>query len=390
MIFLIVGLLILGSTIVGAISSVRYRARRRERVRNVELAAAEAADDDPAFRPDRVRGAAERLFSGVQAAWDARDRERLEQLIGPELLVEWNRRLDDFEMKGWHNRVEVVGAPQVEYVGLVNRSEDEADRAVVRIEATLHDYVLDVNGNRLRRNQSGSEMTSLCEYWTLGKRGGGWFLLSIEQRAEGDYQLSEELIASPWADTERLRDDSLVEGAVADKPPEGFESAELADLDFDGDARAAALDLSLADPRFAPDVLEAAARRAVAAWAEAVDGPNDQLLELASPAAVRELLHPGDPSERTRLVVRGPRIRHVRVTGIDAAATPPTMTIDVAVSGRRYVEDRDTAAMVSGSQSTERTFTERWTLALDGPDSQPWRIVHTAAESPASRRAAAR
>jgi predicted lipid-binding transport protein (Tim44 family) len=51
------------------------------------------------------------------------------------------------------------------------------------------------------------------------------------------------------------------------------------------------------------------------------------------------------------------------------------MTIEVELAGRRYMEDRDTAAVVAGSQSRETKFTERWTLALDGPPDQPWRIA---------------
>ena len=65
--------------------------------------------------------------------------------------------------------------------------------------------------------------------------------------------------------------------------PDGTKVAEVADLEFEGDARAAALDLSLADGRFAPDVLEVAARRAVAAWAEAVDGGDAALSAIATP-----------------------------------------------------------------------------------------------------------
>jgi predicted lipid-binding transport protein (Tim44 family) len=59
------------------------------------------------------------------------------------------------------------------------------------------------------------------------------------------------------------------------------------------------------------------------------------------------------------------------------------MTIDVELAGRRYIEDRDTAAVVAGSQQRAITFTERWTLALDGPDDQPWRIA--AVSAPAGR-----
>ena len=59
--------------------------------------------------------------------------------------------------------------------------------------------------------------------------------------------------------------------------------AEIADLDFDGTARAAALDLAMVDGRFAPDVLEAAVRRAVEAWSEAVDGEDAALERAATP-----------------------------------------------------------------------------------------------------------
>ncbi len=51
------------------------------------------------------------------------------------------------------------------------------------------------------------------------------------------------------------------------------------------------------------------------------------------------------------------------------------MTIEVDLQGRRYLEDRDSAAVVAGSQSRGTSFTERWTLALDGDSAQPWRIA---------------
>ena len=155
--------------------------------------------------------------------------------------------------------------------------------------------------------------------------------------------------------------------------------ADVAKLDFDGTAHAAALDLSLVDGRFAPDVLEVAARRAVAAWAEAIDGDDGALLALADPEAVRNLIHLHDPSERTRVVVRGPRVKEIRVRKLDANADPPTMAIDVRIAARRYIENRDTGAVVRGSKSRQTTFTERWTLALTGGDTQPWRIVRVGA-----------
>jgi hypothetical protein len=159
--------------------------------------------------------------------------------------------------------------------------------------------------------------------------------------------------------------------------PAGTSVSEVADIDYQGDAHAAALDLSLADGRFAPAVLEIAARRAVAAWAEAVDGDDRALLALARSDAAQALLHPDGGA--TRLVVRGPEVRQIRIVALDAAATPPTMTVDVEVSGRRYLEDRDTAAVVSGSQTRAVKFIEHWTLALEGSDEQPWQIAQVGA-----------
>jgi predicted lipid-binding transport protein (Tim44 family) len=358
-----------------AIHTVRYRRKLRRRDEAVRTASAEAAEDDAYFASDELERHAVALFRAAQTAWDARDREGLARLVGPDLLVEWNRRLDDFDQKGWHNRVEVVGDPAVLYVGITNREDDEEDRAVIRIEAKLNAYVEDRGGNRVMRAGEKDELVTLVEYWTLARSDSAWMVQSIEQRAEGDHHLDDQIVASPWSDEQRLDDESLTELAVGDGLPEGFTTADLAQLDFDGDARAHALDLSLADARFAPDVLEAAARRAVDAWTEAVDGDDAALEHIASPEAVAGLLYGGDATHTTRLVVRGPRVKRIGIAEVQVERVPATMTVDLELGGRRYVEDRDTAAVVSGSKDSAATFTERWTLALDGPADAPWRIV---------------
>ncbi|MGH2857431.1 MAG: TIM44-like domain-containing protein, partial [Solirubrobacteraceae bacterium] len=107
--------------------------RPSERERKVELAAAEAADEDPAFAPDSVRAAARNLFLDIQHAWDADDRVKLWSLVAPDLLAEWERRLEDFARKGWRNHVEPIGDPGVEYVGLTRTGDRRSDRVVVRI-----------------------------------------------------------------------------------------------------------------------------------------------------------------------------------------------------------------------------------------------------------------
>jgi predicted lipid-binding transport protein (Tim44 family) len=367
--------------VASAIAWMRYKAKRRARVRRIELAAAEAAGDDEAFAVAAVRREAHDLFCAIQAAWSANDRKALERLVGPDLMVEWRRRLDDFAAKEWRNVVEVSGTPAIEYVGLVNRADDSDDRCVVRIEAHLRDYVVTAGGERIMRDGRKSEHAFLMEYWTLTKRNGRWALLSVEQDDEGRHHLEEPIVATPWADTERLRADAVAERAAAEAAPPGVSPAELADLDFDGDARTAALDLALADGRFDPDLIEASVRRAVAAWAEAVDGPDAPLLAVARPAAVAELLHPR--GERSRLVVRGLEIRRVRIAALDAAAEPPAIAVELEVRGRRYIEDRDTAAILDGSRDTATGFSERWTLTLDGAPDWPWRLASARTGTPA-------
>ena len=104
---------------------------------------------------------------------------------------------------------------------------------------------------------------------------------------------------------------------------------------------------------------------------------------IAHGQAVRDLLHPGDPSGRTRLVVRGPKVEKIRITGLDAAAQPPTMTIEVELHGRRYIEDRDTTADLVRQPVARHTFTEQWTFALDGDARQPWLLSAVGASAAA-------
>lgn len=350
-----------------------------KRERRVELAAAEAADEDPEFAPDRVRETAKRLFTEIETAWDRDDRAALSRLVGPELLVEWERRLDDFRRRGWTNHVEPVGEPAIEYVNLHRTGDENTDRVVVKIDARIRDYVVDGYGRHLKRTGKLSEMTRMREFWTLGRRHGRWMLISIEQGAEGAHALDEKVVATPWGDETSMRDESLLEGAVADAVPAGTKIAEVADLQYEGDAQNAANDLSLADGRFAPDVLEVAARRAVNGWALAIDGNDAALRAIATPAAARELLYAGDTSGALRMVVRGPVVNRIRIVALDAADEPPTMTIEVDLSGRRYIENRDTTAVVAGSRSRQTSFTERWTLSLTDDADQPWRITAVAA-----------
>ena len=369
-------LLSIGLPLLRKRSLARTRAARDVRV---STASAEAAEDDPVFAADVVKTAAAKLYCDIQQAWSARDVAALVGLLGPDLLLEWRRRLADFAAKGWVNEVSVLRGPVVEYVGIVNREGSAEDRVTVTVSATLHSVVQTADGTIIHRDEDTDRDGDIevCEYWTLARTGDGhgWRLVSIEQEAEGAHHLGAPIVVAPWSDDARIADASLVELATDDAPPPGVTTTELISVAFEGTAREAALDLSLADPRCAPDVLEIAARRAVAAWTEAVDGDDAALLAIADPAAARALLYPGGVDGRERLVVRGPTLERLAITALHADREPLRMEVAATLRGPRYLEDRDTAAVLAGSRDRATRFTEHWTFALDGDAEVPWRLV---------------
>lgn len=352
--------------------------KRKRRAKEVPPAALAAAEDDSYFGPEQVVQSADRLFRDIQMAWDGNDQEALRRMVAPDLMVEWSRRLDDFASKGWHNRV-AVKRLNVEYVGLTNREDDARDLMVVRVGAVLDDYVVDRHGREISHTGNPSREAYLREYWTLGMRDGQWMLLSIEQDVEGEHNLTDPLVARPEEDVASIRDAVVVERGVEDRAPAGTRLGELVDVDFADDALMAARDLALVDGRVDPDVIEVSVRRAISAWAEAVDGDDAALLDIAPPAIAEELLRPNGPE--TRLVIRGPRMQRATVAKLEPTE-PIRVAVDARVRGVRYIEDRGTVAVVGGDKDREAAFTERFILQLtDDPDT-PWALV-AAGELPA-------
>ena len=345
--------------------------KRKHRADSVPPAARTAAEDDPYFAPDTVAAAAAKLFGDVQAAWDDRDQASLGGMVGPDLMIEWGRRLDDFDAKGWHNRVEVKRL-DVEYVGLSNRADDADDRIVVRVAALLDDYVVDRRGGLISHTGNPSKEAHLREYWTLAWSDGRLTLVSIEQDVEGEHHLTDPLVALPEEDVASIRDAVVVEQGVQNRVSAGTPLGELVDVDFAEDALNAARDLALIDGRLDPDLIEVSVRRAISAWAEAVDGDDDALLEMASAEITEELLRPRGP--KTRLVIRGPKMQRATVSKL-AAKDPIRVAIDAKVTGVRYIEDRDTVDVVAGAKDREATFIQRFVLQLDDDPERPWKLV---------------
>ncbi len=168
---------------------------------------------------------------------------------------------------------------------------------------------------------------------------------------------------------------------MADALPAGTAPSEV----DDDDARSAvakARDLAVADARFDPDIIEAAVRRAVAAWAEAVDGDDTAFAHLAQPRLLEELLYPPSQGRSLRVVVRAPVVTSVTLTALDTDAVPATATVRMGLEGVRYVEDRNTLDTVAGSKDGRSRFDGTWTLSLDGPADAPWRVSAVRDDAP--------
>ena len=345
--------------------------KRKRRAKEVPPAALAAAEDDSYFNPEQVVQSADRLFRDIQNAWDANDQDALRRMVASDLMIEWSRRLDDFASRGWHNRV-AVKQLNVEYVGLTNREDDARDLMIVRVSAFMDDYVIDGRGREISHSGNPSREAYLREYWTLGVRDGHWMLLSIEQDVEGEHNLTDPLVARPDEDVASIRDEVVVERAVEDRAPVGTRLGELVDVDFSDDALMAARDLALVDGRVDPDVIEVSVRRTISAWAEAVDGDDTALLDIASRTIAEELLRPNGP--KTRLVIRGPKMQTATVSKLEPTE-PIRVAVDARVRGVRYIEDRDTVAVVSGDKDREVAFTERFILQLTDDEDTPWTLV---------------
>ena len=350
--------------------------RRRQRVRRIRLAAAEASEDDPAFAVDVVHGAAEGLFRDIQAAWSRDDRERLAALVGDTLMVEWNGRLADFSRRGWRNEVDVIGELRIDYVGLVNRGDERSNEVCVRIAARVRDVVRDARGETVRRRGSVAEVHRVCQYWTLGRRDACWIVVRIQERREGMHELRAPIVATPWADGERLRREAISEQAAESSVP-AADIAAVGRPAIDEAARLAALDLSLVDGRFAPDVLVSEVGYAVAAWVAGIDGDRAALEQIAGEHPIAELLYPDGP--RTRYVVRGLEVGEVRIVEVATDRVPPAITVEVHATGIAYTEDRSTLIVISGDRARRRSLSQRWCLELSGATMHPWRIVDAAA-----------
>lgn len=341
--------------------------RARQRARRAELAAWAAAEDDPAFAPDRLREVVAHVFDAARAIWDDGSTAVADRRPDAAVVTQWAR-----EKARLGSGLRLEAPAELAVLRVVNRHGEDEDRVVVRMRARLH---RDRPKPQFRGDLSHLEVPTtvkLDERWTLGRESERWFLLDVEGDPLAAPVLAAPLITGPTDDDTRLLESSLLELAREDS--EGpSKPGELV-----GESRSplsALMDLSLVDGRFAPALLEASLARLIETWEEASRGSEQPLLELASPAAVRTLLHPTEEAFQPRLLIRDASLVRWQLTQFDPAADPPQLIVDLTVEATRFVIDERTGGRIAGSQTARNHMRPAWTLELrdDGPSQ--WRLI---------------
>jgi hypothetical protein len=163
---------------------------KRRLDRRLQAVKAAAGTSGPYGVP-AVTDAAERLFREMYSAWDGGDRERLARISDPDLMTDWNKRLDGYAAEGKRQRVQILDGPKLDYVSLM------ADQklARLRVRATLRRGFEPANPSRrdVRKRAVGSKV-AIEEFWTLSRSGDDWILYATRPRRFGAKYTSEPII----------------------------------------------------------------------------------------------------------------------------------------------------------------------------------------------------
>ena len=182
--------------------------------------------------PTAVRGSRRtQLFTDIQPRMvGRRPYGRLRGLITPELLVEWERRLDDFErprlaQRGRARRLTERGVHRDPAARSWRKRRPRPCRGTDRGQACAITWstgaaaTSSATGQFTPRDRCGCASTGR---WNAV--ASIWVLASIDRAAEGEHSLKDRIVADPLGRRSvPLRDEALIEGAVAQQAPAGLQ-----------------------------------------------------------------------------------------------------------------------------------------------------------------------
>jgi len=303
-----------------------------------------AAFDDPRFEPERLRAAARAVLAPLEQVTTDEElltvwRERFERW----LPMYWRRFRLPGVPGGWGAEVEIR---ELEIVTVRNAGGAEPLEAVVRARLRVRSWARIGPLGPLFRALSRRRLVMWLMF--VAPPGEDWRLTRADFNAAGEYHREAETVPEPARDP-ALRDAAIHELAkeepVAD-PGELIMSTE-------GDAVQRLLDLSLADPRFAPAVVAASVRSLIRAWRRFAIGDEDAYHAFAA-------LSRYDIAEYARSADLPARLHAIKVLAFVPSPRPALfLEIEAIVQGSDGARDRNLC----------------WQLELDDELDQHWRLV---------------
>jgi len=176
-----------------ALSGLARRKLRRRASKVSDAAAAAHADDgywDAAALRERVRQA----FRPIQNSWEKRDVSASRPYVSDALYDRHRLQLEGLERQHRVNRIANLRLHDAQIVRIHNVTDDNEDRFVAYVRCSARDWVEDTRTGRLV-NGNPSSPTEFEQYWSFVRHPEyGWVLDEIQQREEGDYHLSAEIV----------------------------------------------------------------------------------------------------------------------------------------------------------------------------------------------------
>jgi len=355
---------------VGAARRARAELVGHGRARQAELAAAEAADEDPVFAPDRIRETVAALLGIGESVWLGTRAGGLSERRDGRLIAAWARSRAAALGRG----LRLDGDPSIELLQVINRSGQSEDRVTVRVRCWVHcQQPASLPNDSLVASLGTPHRFKLDERWTLGRIDGTWGLLSVDGDPLAGPVLSAPLIPAGWADEQRLREQALAELAQGDAPSP---SAQLREIVSATDPPSVVLgDLSLIDGRFSPALLASTLEHLIGAWEQATISSDAPLHGLATHEVIDALLRPVEGTGPARLILRDTQLKAWEPTRLDFHTEPPRIAIAVTIRCVRFLVSADTGEPIRGNPRDPQELKPVWTLELTESPTSTWKLV---------------
>ncbi len=127
-----------------------------------------------------IKNLTRNIFIQLQEAWSKGDLSSVRNFLTERMYQYLNQQLQELKNKGLKNIVENINIKNIEIVHV----EEEKDQKVVivKIEASLIDYIIDNNGNIIEGSKT--EPINITEYWAFVGKALNWKLDDIKQVEE--------------------------------------------------------------------------------------------------------------------------------------------------------------------------------------------------------------